>query len=104
MQEATVRAIVDGLKDAGIDFVVYMPDSFFFETIGMLERDPAFECVSVPNESVGMCLAAGAWLGGRKPVMLMENTGLFVAMNALTRFHQPFGIPVLMLKIGRAHV
>ena len=97
MQEATVRAIVDGLKDAGIDFVVYMPDSFFFETIGMLERDPAFECVSVPNESVGMCLAAGAWLGGRKPVMLMENTGLFVAMNALTRFHQPFGIPVLML-------
>ena len=62
MQEATVRAIVDGLKDAGIDFVVYMPDSFFFETINVLEADPDFECVSVPNESVGMCLAAGACL------------------------------------------
>ncbi len=97
MQEATTRAIVEGLREAGIDFVVYMPDSFFFETINVLEADPDFQCVSVPNESVGMCLAAGAWLGGRKPVMLMENTGLFVAMNAITRFHQPFGIPVLML-------
>lgn len=97
MKEETTRAIVDGLKDAGINFVVYMPDSFFFEVIGEVEQDPAFECVSVPNESVGMCLAAGAWLGGKKPVMVMENTGLFVAMNAITRFHQPFGIPVLML-------
>jgi sulfopyruvate decarboxylase subunit alpha len=97
VQEATTRAIVEGLKEGGVNFVVYMPDSFFFETIAAIEQDPAFECVSVPNESVGMCLAAGAWLGGKKPVMVMENTGLYVAMNAITRFHQPFGVPVLML-------
>ena len=97
MKVETTRAIVEGMREAGINFVVYMPDSFFFDVINAVERDPAFECVSVPNESVGMCLAAGAWLGGKKPVMIMENTGLFVAMNAITRFHQPFGIPVLML-------
>jgi sulfopyruvate decarboxylase subunit alpha len=97
MREETTRAIVDGMKEAGINFVVYMPDSFFFDVIRVVEQDPAFEAVTGPNESVGMCLCAGAWLGGRKPVMLMENTGLFVAMNAITRFHQPFGVPVLML-------
>jgi sulfopyruvate decarboxylase subunit alpha len=97
VKEETTRAIVDGLKEGGVNFVVYMPDSFFFEVIQAVEADPAFECISVPNESVGMCLSAGAWLGGKKPVMIMENTGLYVAMNAITRFHQPFEIPVLML-------
>jgi sulfopyruvate decarboxylase subunit alpha len=97
VQEATTRAIVEGLKAAGVDFIVYMPDAFFFDLITAIKQDPAFESVSVPNESVGMCLCAGAWLGGKRPVMVMENTGLYVAMNAITRFHQPFGIPVLML-------
>ena len=97
MQEETTRAVLEGLKEGGVNFVAYMPDAVFFDLINALEADPAFECVSVPNESVGMCLCAGAWLGGRRPVMVMENTGLFVAMNAITRFHQPFGVPVLML-------
>jgi sulfopyruvate decarboxylase subunit alpha len=97
VRDETTRAIIEGLKEGGVNFVVYMPDAFFFDLINALEAEPAFECVSVPNESVGMCLCAGAWLGGKRPVMVMENTGLFVAMNAITRFHQPFGIPVLML-------
>jgi sulfopyruvate decarboxylase subunit alpha len=97
VQVETTRAILDGLKEGGVNFIAYMPDSFFFEVIGAIRDDPAFESVSVPNESVGMCLCAGAWLGGKRPVMVMENTGLYVAMNAITRFHQPFGIPILML-------
>ena len=97
MKKETTQAIVEGLREAGINFVVYMPDSFFYDVITTIEEDPDFTSISVPNESVGMCLCAGAWLGGKKPVMIMENTGLFVASNALTRFHQPFDIPVLML-------
>ena len=97
MKKETTQAIVEGLKEGGVNFVVYMPDSFFLDVITKVNEDPNFATISVPNESVGMCLCAGAWLGGKKPVMIMENTGLFVASNAITRFHQPFEIPVLML-------
>ena len=34
MQEATTRAIVEGLKEGGVNYVAYMPDSFFFDVIG----------------------------------------------------------------------
>jgi sulfopyruvate decarboxylase subunit alpha len=104
LKPETVKAILEALREAGINFVVYMPDSFFFDVISAVKEDSGFTSVSVPNESVGMCICAGAWLGGKKPVMIMENTGLFVTSNSIIRFHQPFGIPVLMLMSYRGDI
>jgi len=97
LRAETAQVIVDALKEAGINFVVYMPDSFFYDVIVKVQGDPAFASYGVPNESIGLNMCAGAWLGGKRPVMIMENTGLLVASNSLTRFHQAFGIPALML-------
>ena len=37
------------------------------------------------NEGVGFSVCAGAWLGGKKPVLIMENSGLRVAAEYIAR-------------------
>lgn len=104
MKEETAKVIVDALKEAGINYVAYLPDSFFFEVLKLVEKDRDMISISVSNECTGLCMCAGAWLGGKKPVMIMENTGILVSAYGITRLHQPFGIPVLILTSYRGDV
>ena len=104
MKDNNAAVVVEGLKQAGINYVVYMPDSFFFDVIKLIAGDPSIQSISVPNEATGLCMCAGAWLGGKKPAMLMENNGLLVSAYAITRLHNLFGIPVLLLISYRGDV
>ncbi len=104
MKEQNARAIVDALKEAGINYVAYLPDSFFFEVLAVLGKDAEITSISVSNESTGLCMCAGAWLGGKKPAMIMENSGILVCAYAITRLLHPFGIPILMLASWRGDV
>ena len=95
------RGIVDALKAAGIDYVAYLPDSFFFEVLQLIRADPDLMSIAVCNESTGLCMCAGAWLGGKKPVMIMENSGILVSAYGITRLLHAFGIPILILSSWR---
>lgn len=88
--------VVSALKAAGIDFIVGLPDSWLAATLQCVREEPAFTYVPVVNERSGVCVCAGAWLGGKKPAMLMEASGLLMATEALTRL-RPFYIPFLMV-------
>ena len=51
----------------------------------------------VSNEGVGVGLCCGAWLGGMKAVMLMENTGVRMACDQLARLGMSVGLPCFMI-------
>jgi sulfopyruvate decarboxylase subunit alpha len=51
----------------------------------------------VSNEGVGVGLCCGAWLGGMKAVMLMENTGVRMACDQLARLGMSVGLPCFMM-------
>jgi sulfopyruvate decarboxylase subunit alpha len=91
------RAIVSGLKEAGIDLVTYLPESWLHDAYDTLLADPAFETVLGTNEGECVGIAAGAWLGGRRAAVIMENSGLRVAAEALARLGMGHGLPVLMI-------
>lgn len=104
MEEENARILVEALKEAKINYVAYLPDSFFFDMLKIIEKDPDFTSISVPNECTGLCMCAGAWLGGKKPVMIMENSGILVSAYGIIRMHHAFGIPVLLLTSYRGDV
>jgi phosphonopyruvate decarboxylase len=47
------------------------------------------------NEGDAVAICAGASLGGKKPVVLMQNSGLGNAVSPLTSLNAIFNIPVL---------
>ena len=86
-----------GLKEAGIDFVAGLPDGWQRDLHELVEREPAIRFVPVCNEGVGFSVCAGAWLGGRKTALVMENSGLRVASEYIARLSLGCGIPVVLL-------
>ncbi len=97
MKESVTNEVVEGLKEAGVTFVSYLPDSWLRDIYGRLLEDPHFTTLPVSNEGVGIALCCGARLGGLKAVMLMENTGVRMACDQLARLGITVGIPVFMI-------
>ena len=91
------QAALAGLKEAGIDFVSGLPDGWQRNLHELIEADPAIQYVPVCNEGVGFSVCAGAWLGGRKTALIMENSGLRVAAEYIARISLGCGVPVLLL-------
>ena len=89
--------IVDALKQAGIDFVVVLPDLKLARLHAMLEQDPYFTTVTVCREEEGVGICTGAFYGGRRAAMLIQNGGLFVASNALVSTAIMYEIPMVLL-------
>jgi sulfopyruvate decarboxylase subunit alpha len=97
MKQGSVEAIVTGLKEAGINFVSMLPDSDFTDTQKAVMADKDFKCVPVSNESIGFGVCAGAWLGGKKPALLITTDGIMASAFPLTTLNMQKNIPVLMV-------
>ena len=89
--------LVEALAAAGIDFVAAFPSSSMSETERDIEADGRFECVFASNEGEAVGICGGAWLGGKRPVLLMENSGLSMVIYQLTRLNAAFDVPLLMI-------
>ena len=87
MEIEKARTVVEGLREAGVNFAVGLPDSQFYEVYELIAEDPSFKYVGVGNEAEGAAVAMGAWFGGKKPVLLIATSGLLVATFSLARLH-----------------
>jgi sulfopyruvate decarboxylase subunit alpha len=96
--------IVDDLIRSQIEFVTSVPCKQLAGVIEVLdERD---EVMHVPcnKEDEGMGLCAGAYMGGQRPCIVMQNTALGVVTNALATLIQFYQIPLPMLISYRGEV
>ena len=97
MKNEAAKIALDALIESGIDLAACMPDSAFKELYEPLSAESKVDYVQVANEGDGVGICMGAWLGGKKPALLMENTGFGVTTYALMRGPVPFGVPMLLL-------
>ncbi|MBS4195031.1 phosphonopyruvate decarboxylase [Lederbergia citri] len=81
------------LKRLGFDFYSGIPCSFLKNLINYAINE--CEYIAAVNEGDAVAIASGAYLGGKKPVVLMQNSGLTNAVSPLTSLNYPFQIPVL---------
>jgi len=83
----------DYLKALGFDFYTGVPCSFLKNLINYSINECKY--IAAANEGDAVAIAAGAYLGGRKPIVLMQNSGLTNAISPLTSLTYPFQIPIL---------
>src|SRR5712691_7850744 len=91
------------LEAQGYDFFSGVPCSLMESVISALESHPRLPYVPAVREDVAVGLAAGAWLAGRRPVVLMQNSGLGTSMNALASMALMYGIPTLLIVTWRGY-
>ena len=99
LQEASLHpaSIISELKKNNVTHVVWLPDSetnFMYET---LTNEPALDLVPVCREGETMAIAAGLWVGGKKPVVLIQNTGIFESGDSIRGLGLDINQPLVML-------
>ena len=90
-------AIYRGLKRADINFATSVPCINLQELLALVGGDPDIIHLPVTREEEGVGICAGAWMGGRRPALLMQNSGLGNCINALASLDMLYGIPLLMI-------
>ena len=89
--------IVADLIEEGINFVTTVPCKQLAGVITALENSDNILHVPSNKEDEGMGLCAGAYMGGKIPCIIMQNTALGVTINALVTLIQFYQIPLPML-------
>lgn len=87
------KLLGEELKKYGFDFYSGVPCSFLKDLINYAIND--CEYVMAANEGDAIAICAGAHLGGKKSVALMQNSGLTNTVSPLTSLNYIFKIPVL---------
>jgi len=93
----TLTAFTTGLEEAGIDLVVSIPSTGIKHFIPGIMNDPRFTNVPVANEGDGISICIGAWMGGKKPVLLAESSGLVLGAHSLMHSIRFGGVPMLLV-------
>jgi sulfopyruvate decarboxylase alpha subunit len=77
------------LKASDVRQMAYVPDAGHTALIEMFHADPDVTCNVLTTEEEGIAIAAGAWLGGQRTVLLMQSSGVGNCINMLS-------LPVIM--------
>lgn len=93
----TAQRVLDELKKCGITHIVWLSDSenrLMYEA--MINRHE-ITLVPICREGEAIAIAAGLMIGGKKPVVLHQNTGFYESGDSVRGLALDLQIPVLLL-------
>jgi sulfopyruvate decarboxylase subunit alpha len=96
--------VADILVGLGITHVVWLPDSALGPWEWALHRPGTLELVRVCREGEAWAIAAGLYLGGRRPLVMIQNTGLFESGDAMRNVLFDLRLPLLALVGYRSYL
>lgn len=85
----------------GYDFYTGVPCSFLTPFINRSITSKKTDYVGAASEGEAVAIASGAWLAGRKTIVMCQNSGLGNCVNPLTSLNYPFRIPTLLITTWR---
>jgi sulfopyruvate decarboxylase TPP-binding subunit len=97
MEPELANKLVHGLREAGIDFMSYLPESRLSQMLPLMRKDPGIKLAPCSSEADAVSIAVGATLGGKQAACYMESTGVFVSSYQLVVVALHLHVPVLLL-------
>ena len=91
------ETVLEELKKNGVTHVVWLPDSETNWLYLLMEAEPTMDLIAVSREGQAFSTAAGLAVGGAKPVILIQNTGLMESGDSLRGWAIGMNIPVVLM-------
>jgi sulfopyruvate decarboxylase subunit alpha len=82
------------LVDLGITHVVWLPDSGIGPWETDLENSQSLRLIRVCREGEAWGIAAGLYMAGKRPLVLIQNTGMFESGDSLRHFLFDMELPL----------
>jgi sulfopyruvate decarboxylase TPP-binding subunit len=97
-------SLVAALKECGVTHVVWIPDSDLGTWEQSLRTSPDVQLIRVCREGEAIVVAAGLMLGGRRPLVVIQCTGLFEAGDALRNVVHDLKLPLFLVVGVRSYL
>ncbi len=94
-------ALYEMIKNSEIDLILSLPCILLEGLLEVIEERNEIQHIPITREEEGVGIAAGAYLGGRTPAILMQNSGLGNSVNAIKSLLQLYEIPVIFIMSHR---
>ncbi len=91
------RQLHAAIEALGVTHVLTVPDTHQKSLLASLRNDRDIELVTLSTEDEAICVNAGLWMGGAQPLVLIQNVGLFAAMNSLRGVAIDMAVPTCLL-------
>lgn len=97
-------ALESTLASLGVTHVVWLPDSVLGPWEAALETSSRLRLVRVCREGEAWAVAAGLYLGGKQPLVMIQSTGLFESGDALRNVLYDMQLPLYALVGYRSYL
>ena len=91
------ETVLAQMKQNGVTDIVWLPDSETNWLYLLMQAEPSLRLVGVSREGHTMSIAAGLYAGGRKPMILIQNTGMMESGDSIRGWLLSLNIPVVMM-------
>ncbi len=87
------------LKDQGVDLVATLPCDRMKKLLPLIDNE--FNTLKLTREENGVGICAGYYLGNKRPVMVIQSTGLGNMLNALLSLNVTYQVPLPIIASWR---
>jgi sulfopyruvate decarboxylase TPP-binding subunit len=95
--------VLEELRRNAVTHVVGLPDNSSATVFALLNSKEEPQLLTVTREGEAFAMAAGLWVGGKKPVVLIQNTGLLESGDGLRGTVIRMRIPLVCLVTFRGY-
>lgn len=99
----SAQRLLDELKQQGVTHIIGLPDNSSAALFSLLQKDSDIPLINVTREGEAFALAAGLWMGGGTPAVLIQNTGFLESGDAFRGTVSRMRIPLLCLITYRGY-
>ena len=92
------------LVGSGVTHLCGIPDNTSGPLFHEIRRHPSLRLVTSTREGEAIAIAAGLWMGGAQPIVVIQNTGLLESGDAIrgTILRMAAPVPILITARGYA--
>lgn len=91
------ETVLEQMKKNGVTHVVWLPDSETNWLYLLMQEEPTMDLIAVSREGAAFSTAAGLSVGGKKPIILIQNTGMMESGDSLRGWGLGMNTPVVMM-------
>ena len=91
------ETVMAQMKANKVTDIVWLPDSETNWLYLLMKADPDLRLIGVTREGHGCSIAAGLYAGGRKPMMLIQNTGMLESGDSIRGWLMGLNVPIVLM-------
>lgn len=96
-ETCSAEALLGTLVQLGMTHFIGVPDNGTAALFALAGAHPDIDLLTVTREGEAFAVAAGLWLGGKQPVVTVQNTGLLESGDSLRGTAYRMGVPLPIL-------